>query len=281
MVLSLAKCFGAECVLPERSEFRFTSRSRRACGRFRYGVSIPGQITILHFVQIGMSSVIEACIPVLQASRAGGADDAPCAVSAAESSVSLWIGRLAEGDPAAAEKIWQRYYERLVRFARHKLAGADRRASDEEDLAQSVFCSFFQAATAGRFPRLNDRDALWRLLLVITSRKAASRARRDLALKRAGEVGESALVEAGMLGVGGGIDQVLGTTPTPEFAALAEEHCQRLLEVLGDDMLRQIAKLRLEGYTVDEISDRLGRAPGTIHRKLARIREIWQEHAEA
>jgi DNA-directed RNA polymerase specialized sigma24 family protein len=81
--------------------------------------------------------------------------------------------------------------------------------------------------------------------------------------------------------VGGGIDQVLGTTPTPEFAALAEEECQRLLEVLGDDMLRQIARLRLEGYTVDEISDRLGRAPGTIHRKLARIREIWQEHAEA
>lgn len=66
-------------------------------------VSIPGQITILHFVQIGMSSVIEACIPVSRASGAGGAYDLPCAVSAAEASVSLWIGRLAEGDPAAAE----------------------------------------------------------------------------------------------------------------------------------------------------------------------------------
>jgi RNA polymerase sigma factor (sigma-70 family) len=247
---------------------------------FLSSVSIPGQITILYFVKIGMSSVIEACIPVSQASRADGAYDPPFAASAAEASVSLWMGRLAEGDPAAAEKIWQRYYERLVRFARHKLAGANRRASDEEDLAQSVFGSFFQAATAGRFPKLNDRDALWRLLLVITSRKAASRARRDLALKRAGEVGESALLPAGMLGVGGGIDQVLGTTPSPEFAALAEEQCQRLLEVLGDEMLRRIAKLRLEGYTVDEISAQLGRAPGTIHRKLARIREIWQEHAE-
>jgi len=196
-----------------------------------------------------------------------------------EASVSQWLGRLADGDDSAAEKIWQRYYERLVRFARQKLAGTDRRASDEEDLAQSVFGSFFCAATAGRFPRLTDRDSLWRLLLVMASRKAASVARRDAARKRRpGVCGESAEGPPRAMPGDCEIDQVLGAEPTPEFAALAEEQCQLLLDTLGDDMLRQIALMRLEGYSVDEIADRLDRAPGTIHRKLARIREVWQEY---
>jgi RNA polymerase sigma factor (sigma-70 family) len=196
--------------------------------------------------------------------------------------VTQWLGQLAAGDASAAEKIWQRYYQRLVRFARTKLAEEDRRASDEEDLAQSAFGSFFRAAAAGRFPNLNDRDGLWRLLLVMTSRKAASRARRELAQKRGGgEVrGESAFLALHTDGEEAGIDRVLGAEPTPEFAVLAEEQCQRLLDGLGDDVLRRIAVLRLEGYTVEEIAAQLDRAPGTIHRKLARIREKWQVQAE-
>jgi RNA polymerase sigma factor (sigma-70 family) len=228
-----------------------------------------------------MSSVLESQIPEPRAFPDGVGCGQGLKAAVGEASVTLWVERLAAGDPAAADRIWRRYYERLVRFARHKLAGADRRASDEEDLAQSVFGSFFRAATSGRYPKLNDRDALWRLLLVITSRKAASRVRYELAQKRQGEVGESAMWAAGPQDVAGGIDQVLGSEPSPEVAAIAEEQCERLLEILGDEMLRRIAVLRLEGFTVDEIADRLGRAPGTIHRKLALIREKWQDQVEA
>jgi len=204
-------------------------------------------------------------------------------VSADEASVTQWIGRLAEGDPSAAEKIWHRYYERLVRFARQKLAGVDRRVSDEEDLAQSVFDNFFRAAAEGHYPELRDRDSLWRLLLVMTAKKAISLARRQLAQKRGGGDlrGQSALLPADAEGLEAGIDQVLGKEPTPELAALAREQCQRLLNSLGDEQLRRIALLRLEGYTVQEIANQLDRAPGTIHRKLARIREKWDEQGEA
>jgi RNA polymerase sigma factor (sigma-70 family) len=228
-----------------------------------------------------MSGFLEASVPLRRQVEMGGRVGGEHSLSAGEASVSKWIGRLAEGDSSAAEKIWRRYYQRLVRFARRKLAGADCRVSDEEDLAQSVFGSFFRAAAAGRFPELNDRDGLWRLLLVLTSRKAASLARRELAQKRGGGAvrGESAFLPVVEDGEGGGIERALGTEPTPEFAALAQEECQCLLEALKDDLLRRIALLRLEGYTVDEIAAQLERAPGTIHRKLARIREKWEAQA--
>jgi len=47
-----------------------------------------------------------------------------------EGSVSNWIGRLKAGDPAAAQRLWERYFERLVGLARTQLRGAPRRAAD-------------------------------------------------------------------------------------------------------------------------------------------------------
>jgi len=87
-------------------------------------------------------------------------------------SVTAWIGALKAGDHAAAQKLWERYYEQLVRLAREKLGGARRRAADEEDVVQSAFDSFCRGAGQGRFPQLRDRDNLWPLLIVITERKA-------------------------------------------------------------------------------------------------------------
>ena len=88
-----------------------------------------------------------------------------------EGSVTGWIDRLKGGDPAAAQRLWQSYFRRLVGLARHKLQGAPRRAADEEDVALSAFDSFCRGAEQGRFPQLHDRDNLWRLLVCITDRK--------------------------------------------------------------------------------------------------------------
>ena len=89
-----------------------------------------------------------------------------------EGSVTCWVTALKGGDPAAAQAIWERYHRRLVGLARDKLRAARRRAADEEDVVQNAFHSFFKGVAAGRFPRLDDRDNLWRLLVVITARKA-------------------------------------------------------------------------------------------------------------
>ncbi len=56
-----------------------------------------------------------------------------------------------------------------------------------------------------------------------------------------------------------------------------KEEYQRLLACLQDRELETIAQRRLEGYTVEEISARLGYAARSIKRKLQLIRAIWEK----
>lgn len=88
--------------------------------------------------------------------------------------VSQWLQDLKEGDREAVQKIWERYFKKLVALARNKLPAKSRRAFDEEDVALSAFNSFCLGVERGRFPQLQDRNDLWRVLLVITTRKASS-----------------------------------------------------------------------------------------------------------
>jgi hypothetical protein len=98
---------------------------------------------------------------------------------ASKGSVTGWLDQLKAGDPLAAQKLWERYFRRLVGLARKKLQGARRGAADEEDVALSAFDSFCRGAEQGRFPRLDDRDNLWRLLMLLTARKAWHLARDE------------------------------------------------------------------------------------------------------
>ena len=58
---------------------------------------------------------------------------------------------------------------------------------------------------------------------------------------------------------------------------MVAEETRRLLGRLGDDQLRQIALDRMEGYTTEEIADRLGCARRTVARRLDLIRQTWSE----
>ena len=59
-----------------------------------------------------------------------------------EPSISQWILGAKQGDSEAVGRLWQCYFERLVRLARQRLADSPRRAADEEDVALSVYASF-------------------------------------------------------------------------------------------------------------------------------------------
>ncbi len=196
---------------------------------------------------------------------------------ASEGSVTHWLGQLQAGDSVAAQPLWERYFLKLVHLARGKLQGLPRRAADEEDVALSAFDSFCRAAEARRFPALADRDGLWRLLVVLTARKALHLIRDERREKRGGGhvLDEAALAAARPDDDDAGLDRVIGAEPTPEFAARVAEECRRLLDLLGEDELRMIAVARMEGYSTEEIAARLGCAPRTVERKLRRIRGLW------
>ena len=62
--------------------------------------------------------------------------------------------------------------------------------------------------------------------------------------------------------------------PSPGFAAQVAEECRRLLELL-DDSQRAVALWKVEGFTNEEIAERLGCVPRTVERKLGMIRKHW------
>jgi DNA-directed RNA polymerase specialized sigma24 family protein len=68
---------------------------------------------------------------------------------------------------------------------------------------------------------------------------------------------------------------VVGRVPTPAEVAEIIENCCRLLDSLNDKTLRDVALAKMEGYTNEELADRLELAVPTIERKLGRIRRIW------
>lgn len=187
------------------------------------------------------------------------------------------IRRLAAGDDPAAQAIWERYYRRLLGVARGKLAGRLWLAADEEDVVLSAFNSFFGGVAAGRFPRLDDRRDLWRVLLTLTAWKAVSHIRRECSEKYGG--GNLRVESVFLAGAPGdeccGIDHVLSAEPTPEFAALAIEQVKQLLERLDSPMLRDIALRKLKGFTNEEIAKALNCGLRTVERKIERIRAKW------
>ncbi len=192
--------------------------------------------------------------------------------------VTIWIHRLHGGDSVAAEALWHEYFERLVRVARRKFDASRRGAADEEDAALSAMHSFYRGMKDGRYQRLADRDELWRLLVTIVVHKIYRQRRHDHAQKRGGGHvrGESVfLPHPGSDQGAQGIEQVMGKEPTPEFAATISENCEQLLATLGEEPLRQVARYKLEGFTNEEIAQKLDCTVRSVERKLHRIREVW------
>jgi DNA-directed RNA polymerase specialized sigma24 family protein len=177
-------------------------------------------------------------------------------------------GPLGEGDFARlAALVWERYFARLAALAGQKLRRRPGGACDGEDVAVSVFANFFRALARGRYPELRGRDALWRLLQKILEHKVLDRIKHAHRAKR-----DIRTVEDGLR-----VEDLAGREPTPEEAALLAEECQALITRLGDDRLRQIARLRVEGYTDNEVAARLGCSLRAVERKLEWIRHIWSK----
>ncbi len=183
--------------------------------------------------------------------------------SSADSSVTQWVAGLKEGKAEAANRLWHRYFERLVRLARRKLGSAPRHVADEEDVAAIVFRNLWQGAEAGHFPELLNRENLWPLLVVLTSRRV-----HDL-LRYQNRRGKNEAPEE--------LDHVIAEDPTPQFAAMMSENVSRLFAVL-DPTQRQVAQGKLEGLENAEIARQLGCSERTVERKLQVIRRIWDEN---
>ena len=132
-------------------------------------------------------------------------------------SISQLLDGLKEGDDRAAQALWERYCDRLVRLARPKVRQRWRRVADEEDIALGAFNSLCLGARRGRFPALRDRESLWGLLVFITAQKAADWVAWVRRKKRGGGKvrGHSALPPKNGGERDGSFDDFVGRAPGP------------------------------------------------------------------
>lgn len=177
-----------------------------------------------------------------------------------EGSITTWLNRLSAGDADAASPIWDRYFQRMVALAVGRLPGLK---ADAEDVALSAFYQFCRAAADHRFAKLASRDDLWHLLVVLTARKAVDWRKFHTAQKRTGPT--QALSE-----------DVADRVTDPALAAVVTDEIRGLFDKLGDEDLRTIARLKLEGHTNEEIAGRLNCTTRTVMRRLALIRDLWE-----
>ena len=182
-----------------------------------------------------------------------------------QGSVSHWLDGLREGDSAAAQELWDRYFARLAGIAQTRLMSLSREASGE-DVALSALKSVMIGVRENKFPDLTDRSGLWPLLVTITARKSVSEQRRQLAQKRSRAM-ECRLED---------VQDYIGVEPSPEFAVEVADELERLFRALDDSTLCLIVERKLGGCTNEEIAEELGCSVRTVIRKLKRIRQEWR-----
>src|SRR3954470_15847496 len=88
----------------------------------------------------------------------------------------ILLERFRAGDDQAAAELFDRYFRRLTALARSRLAPRLARRTDPEDIALSVYRSFFVAARGGHYTLGRGGD-LWRLLAAMARHKLLRQAR--------------------------------------------------------------------------------------------------------
>jgi RNA polymerase sigma-70 factor (ECF subfamily) len=178
------------------------------------------------------------------------------------------MDRLRAGDEAAAHEIFQRFVRKLLRLARRQFDAALRRKVGPEDVVQSAFKSFFLRYGVGKL-EVHDWDNLWGLLTVITLRKCLDRVEYHRAERR--DVQREAAAQPGAAGTEPWWEAV-AREPRPEEAVVLAETVELLQHGL-DAEERPILEMSLQGYTTQEISERLGRPERSVRRLRERVKK--------
>jgi RNA polymerase sigma-70 factor (ECF subfamily) len=184
------------------------------------------------------------------------------------------LRRFQGGQPDASTELYLRYAERLHALVAAQSSRELARRVDAEELVQSVFRTFFRRAAHGHYS-VPDGEEIWKLLLVIALNKVRAAGAHHRAAKR--DVRQTVGGEA--------LHRALETERAHDESALAVLRLviEELLEQLPTAN-RQIIELRIEGYEVAEITEKVRRSKRTVERVLQGFRArldalIHEDHA--
>jgi RNA polymerase sigma-70 factor (ECF subfamily) len=196
---------------------------------------------------------------------------APSEGAVASPSDGSLLRRFIDGNQDAARAIYERYAHRLRALARARCSPDLANRLDVEDIVQSVFGSFFRAASRGYYD-VPAGEELWKLFLAIALNKIRATGAFHRAAKRDVRLTTSEAEADGL------------------FAALstgdkAEENLVQLtiadfLEALSPQQ-QAIVRLRIEGFEVAEVAAKTGRARRTVERVLQDVRRRLSDLMQA
>lgn len=197
----------------------------------------------------------------------------------ADASVTMYLKDVKAGRREAFDAICDLLRPRVERAVSRQLRGL--RSADPEGVTSSVFRYFWVVTDRGDFSEDDFQESreLWAYLMRVAKHKVRDHARYGKSQKR--DVrrtrGEDSVWHRTRSEGGNGFDTVPSGGPTPAERAASAEALTEFLASLPDDVLRDVAVLRMEGYSVEEVATRVGVSPRTVKRKLQRLRDHWTE----
>ncbi len=179
--------------------------------------------------------------------------------------------RFRDGSDDAATALYLRYAGRLQKLAGHQVSPELAVRIDPEDIVQSVFRTFFRRAADGQYD-IADKEDLWKLLLVMSLNKIRSSGTFHGAAKRSSNRTKS-LVDDG--------DSRVERDDTEASYQMLRMTVEELVGELPVEQ-HEIIFLRIQGFEIEEIAQRSGRAKRSIERILQSFRKrLIQELSDA
>ena len=194
-------------------------------------------------------------------------------MEAGSGSVSGWIEMIRLGNDEAVRPLLERYFQRLASFADRKLRSGIRTTDDGEDIASHALQSVVRRIALGSYPELSDRNNLWLLLMVAAQRRVIDGQRKEIRWQQnfAPVQTVTDLMQALNVDL-----EFAGDRDGKHQAFELIEFWDHMLSKLFDQLHREVAKRKLEGYNNREIATQLQLTPKKVDRIVQSILERWR-----
>lgn len=180
------------------------------------------------------------------------------------------------------QKNWDEFHREMTGLSRWVLGHIRRGTGNHQDAVQSAFRTFFRRERlAGRLPEEEDPDDIWPVVKMHLVRKMDSYRHQQGYLKNQGiRLGDLVTEEQAATWKDSFVAHELTLEDVEDYINAALGIMDDIIE---DDELRQIAALKLQAYTHEEIAEKLpdlsidsvGRRLATVRRKMnAAVEEV-------
>lgn len=170
------------------------------------------------------------------------------------------VNRFQDGDSNAAELLFAKYFDRLDAFAERKMSDPLKRRVGSDDIAQSVYRSFFAKAKDGIF-QVEESGQRWNLLATLAHRKIMHNVEwRSKAKKRSYSKEQAALDSEGAAELSADVE-------SPVQRAIVDDAIESILNAVSPHWKR-IPSLAEDSISVETIAADVDESETEVRRVL-------------